>query len=76
MEELQELVEAAKHAVPGVDAAIAAAINRKLKPVSHLYMLLALLAVAPSVHCSSQCSLNAFLSCLSFSTAQLQTAMC
>ena len=36
MEELQQLVETAKQAVPGVDAAIAAAIDRKLNPVSHL----------------------------------------
>lgn len=35
MEELQELVETARHAVPGVDAAIAAAIDRKLNPVSN-----------------------------------------
>lgn len=35
IEELQELVETAKQAVPGVDAAIAAAIDRKLNPVSH-----------------------------------------
>lgn len=38
MEELQQLVETAKLAVPGVDAAIAAAIDRKLNPVGHLPM--------------------------------------
>ena len=36
MEELEQLVETAKHAVPNVDAAIAAAIDRKLNPVSHI----------------------------------------
>ena len=35
LEELEQLVEAAKDAVPGVDAAIAAAIDRKVNPVSH-----------------------------------------
>ena len=34
LEELEQLVEAAKSAVPGVDAAIAAAIDRKVNPVS------------------------------------------
>lgn len=53
MEELQELVETAKHAVPGVDAAIAAAIDRKLNPVSTFACtLLAMLVVAPPAHCS------------------------
>ena len=51
IEELQELVETAKHAVPGVDAAIAAAIDRKLNPVSHLCMqAIAMLGVASSLH--------------------------
>ena len=63
MEELQELVDTAKQAVPGVDAAIAAAIDRKLNPVSHsacklaarpalLYMLVALFIKLPSCHAS------------------------
>lgn len=38
MQELQQLVETAKQAVPGVDAAIAAAIERKLNPVGRLCM--------------------------------------
>lgn len=38
MEELQQLVETAKQAVPGVDDAIAAAIDRKLNPVGRLCM--------------------------------------
>lgn len=65
MEELQELVDTAKQAVPGVDEAIAAAIDRKLNPVSHsacklaarpalgLYMLVALFIRLPSGHAQS-----------------------
>lgn len=34
LEELEQLVETAKQAVPNVDAAIAAAIDRKVNPVS------------------------------------------
>ena len=34
MEELEELIDKARQAVPGVDAAIAAAIDRKVNPVS------------------------------------------
>ncbi len=34
LEELEQLVETAKQAVPNVDAAIAAAIDRKVIPVS------------------------------------------
>lgn len=34
LEELKQLVETAKQAVPNVDAAIAAAIDRKVNPVS------------------------------------------
>ena len=34
MEELEQLVETAKRAVPGVEAAIAAAVDRKVNPVS------------------------------------------
>ena len=53
MEELQELVDTAKHAVPGVDAAIAAAVDRKLNPVSH-------------IHSRTSCSALGSLLCVSF----------
>ena len=39
LEELEQLVEVARQAVPGVEAAIAAAIDRKVNPVSHLRFL-------------------------------------
>ncbi len=39
MEELEQLVETAKQAVPGVDAAIAAAIERKVNPVSAPFLM-------------------------------------
>ena len=39
LEELEQLVEVARQAVPGVEAAIAAAIDRKVNPVSHLCLL-------------------------------------
>lgn len=69
MEELQELVETAKHAVSGVDAAIAAAVDRKLNPVSHIHTkVLAVLGVIPCVCCS------AFIRCLACSTVQRSTS--
>lgn len=58
LEELEQLVETAKQAVPHVDAAIAAAIDRKVNPVSLNLLVAAQLAPHHTTGQVLTCNLN------------------